>query len=108
MLTCPHCGKALGSSSAVCDCQRKPVNNDGGPAFPVEGRAYGDALGGQLHHGMTLRDWFAGQALAGWLASYCDTPCHPADNSPDARLSVARASYDMADAMLAERAKGKP
>ena len=32
--------------------------NDGGPAFPG-GRA----------HSMTLRDWFAGQALAGMLAN---------------------------------------
>ena len=38
--------------------------NDGGPAFPVAEtiHVYG-------HNGMTLRDYFAGQALAGILAS---------------------------------------
>jgi hypothetical protein len=35
--------------------------NDGGPAFPRH--AYDG------HDGMTLRDWFAGQALAGMLAN---------------------------------------
>jgi len=37
--------------------------NDGGPAFPFY--QYGVRYGG-----MTLRDWFAGQALAGMLAKY--------------------------------------
>jgi hypothetical protein len=36
--------------------------NDGGPAFPFDG--YGERV-----PGMTLRDWFAGQALAGMLAN---------------------------------------
>jgi hypothetical protein len=49
--------------------------------------------------GMSLRDWFAGQMLAGWAAD------------PDASLSwedddVAARCYEVADAMLAERDKG--
>jgi len=46
-----------------------------------------------------LRDWFAGQALAGWLASfgYDDSP------KPD---GCAQLEYELADAMLAARAKG--
>jgi hypothetical protein len=93
--------------------------NDGGPAFPsrvlpdprlvkhlrdsaeVSLREAADALGS--HPGMTLRDWFAGQALAGWLASYGDTSPHPAGTNRQA--TVAKLSYRMADAMLAERAK---
>jgi hypothetical protein len=53
----------------------------------------------QTHYsnpGMTLRDWFAGQALAGNLASV------PPDADPDAE-AMARFSYRVADAMLAAR-----
>lgn len=39
----------------------EPIN-DGGPAFP-NNDAHGCAF-----PGMTLRDWFAGQALAGFMA----------------------------------------
>lgn len=76
--------------------------NDGGPAFPVppgrtsitgdprDGVGYEPAIGG-----MSLRDYFAGQALAGmcfresWF-SYED---------------VAASAYRMADTMLKEREK---
>lgn len=46
-----------------------------------------------------LRDWFAGQALAGWMASfdYDESP------KPD---SCAELAYELADAMLAARSKG--
>jgi len=77
--------------------------NDGGPAFPKPLDPYpSDGVG---YEGMSLRDWFAGQALAGWLASYGDTPKHPAtvDGKGDA---VAANSYALADAMLAARLTG--
>ena len=45
---------------------------------------------------MTLRDWFAGQALAGLMAN---TQCPTAP--------WAETAYRVADAMLDERAKGK-
>lgn len=47
--------------------------------------------------GMTLRDWFAGQALTGWLAG----------DEPEKRSYPQEAAYEAyqyADAMLAERA----
>ena len=47
-----------------------------------------------LAHGMTLRDWFAGQALAGLMA---DSECNLK------RETAAKACYDMADAMLKVR-----
>ena len=59
---------------------------DGGPAFPCAQ----DVL--RSDEGMSLRDWFAGQALAGMLAN------------PDNHVTAATA-YDFADAMLAERGK---
>lgn len=51
--------------------------------------------------GMTLRDYFAGQALAGKLAS--DNP-GGIDRGYAAQVAVQ--AYWVADAMLAERAKG--
>jgi hypothetical protein len=73
--------------------------NDGGPAFPVPGSTATDI-------GMTLRDWFAGQALAGILngcmgttgfgevSAYSRGPCNSA---------AADRAYAVADAMLKAR-----
>lgn len=65
--------------------------NDGGPAFPVpsDGRAEGDP-------GMSLRDWFAGQAMdrfkfGGYARSEVES------------VRAAEAAYRIADAMLAAR-----
>ncbi|WP_307136682.1 hypothetical protein [Pseudoroseomonas cervicalis] len=51
-------------------------------------------------YGMTLRDWFAGQALAGLLAC-------PAMRSDMTSPEYATACWQAADAMLAERAKAE-
>jgi hypothetical protein len=64
--------------------------NDGGPAFPFQD-GYGRVSG------MTLRDWFAGQALAGLTAD---------PDMPDAARCAALA-YAYADAMLRARESGK-
>ncbi len=61
--------------------------NDGGPAFPA------DSFTAQHCPGMSLRDWFAGQALAGILAR-----C----NGPDF-ANVEHLAYEIADAMLRQR-----
>lgn len=55
---------------------------------------------GEYGAGMTLRDWFAGQALMG-LCSAQDTNGNWMGNVPRA----AEEAYKMADAMLAERSK---
>ncbi len=67
---------------------------DGGPAFPVHPEAHNrsDAECSVLS-GMTLRDWFAGQALAGLQFMETHTP-YDAD---------AKHCYEMADAMLKAR-----
>ena len=69
--------------------------NDGGPAFPGPSDYNQDGTpvwGGAT--GMTLRDWFAGQALVGMMAN------------PEVIVSeedVARIVYRYADAVLEER-----
>ena len=67
--------------------------NYNGPAFPQSNPdvAYSDYIGG----GMTLRDWFAGQALMGLLAC--------GEHNEHTSSVTAAASYQMADAMLAAR-----
>lgn len=66
--------------------------NDGGPAFPSEGEGHNNP---KYHSpGMTLRDWFAGQALAGILAD-------PAGKGYFKEIAVD--CYRFADALLAAR-----
>ena len=71
--------------------------HDGGTAFPVLelNKVTGDVCA--QHLGMTLRDYFAAKAMQGYCAVESGWS-EPAD-------AVARCSYAMADAMLAERAK---
>lgn len=80
------------------DMQRGPKINDGGPAFP---QTTVDHFGGTpsvtVTGGMTLRDWFAGQALAG-LAADEVLPL-----TADEAMELAAGAYFVADAMLAER-----
>ena len=62
---------------------------DGGSAFPT-------GLG-CMERGMTLRDWFAGQALAGIMA------CQSAQTDRYVARECAEDAYLLADAMLAQR-----
>ena len=76
-------------------------NIDGGAAFPCE--TYGFRNGKETTtptNGMSLRDWFAGQALIGIMSNYTTTKFGATD------ADVARAAYDYADAMLASRRGG--
>jgi hypothetical protein len=68
--------------------------HDNPPAFPCVHDKH-------LQEGMTLRDWFAGQALAG-LMSNANIPFAP-DYAECEPAQIADASYCIADAMLAER-----
>ena len=67
-------------------------NNDGGPAFPDHPLEHPNYWH-QGNPGMSLRDWFAGQALARILVDH---------NEPPARIT-AKTAYKFADAMLKAR-----
>ncbi len=72
---------------------------DGGPAFPATVREdvmFPEGIRTHEYHhmGMSLRDWFAGQAIAG----------SQIDNIMSSSYYVrARAAYEFADAMLRAR-----
>ncbi len=74
------------------------TNKDGGPAFPVT-----HSIDGNWQkepdiefRGMTLRDWFAGQALKGYLSR---------GDPIGGYANAATISYKCADAMLEARPK---
>ncbi len=77
------------------------TEKDGGPAFPACNEAI---VHGTM--GMSLRDWFAGQALSGimglnydWFTSGTETGSRTHE--------AAYFAYSLADAMLAARATGE-
>jgi hypothetical protein len=76
----------------------KPIN-DGGSAFPFGqiSELTGQPINGFFEPGMSLRDWFAGQALSGMMANsyYHESGIVPIKDC-----------YHFADAMIAERKKG--
>lgn len=75
--------------------------NDGGSAFPNEG---GDFSGLHADPGMTLRDYFAAQALTGMMANP-DTFKNEKAGGAELRARLTGSCYAIADAMLAERSK---
>lgn len=78
---------------------------DGGPAFPISLPGFGD----NGASGMSLRDWFAGQALTALLTDDRGAPFkHPNTNQPAKSFEKnchfeASVAYRYADAMLKAR-----
>lgn len=66
----------------------EPIN-DGGPAFPVTEDAW-------ENFGMSLRDYFAGQALAGAISN-------PEYGIGLGKTGIAEECYSIADAMISAR-----
>lgn len=84
---------------------------DGGPAFPVEcsynheGKIVGSQTGvaSGWETGMSLRDYFAGQALNGMLAHATRYKPPPSDTMMTWHQAIAKEAHEIADAMLAQR-----
>jgi hypothetical protein len=82
--------------------------NDGGPAFPVPEIRAGEIGVKPAEDGMSLRDYFAAKAMAGLIASGFQTKIAERityGDRPAVMLALAELSGEVADAMLAERAK---
>ena len=72
------------------------LKNDGRQDLPRDGGAPRHA------YGFNIRDWFAGQAISALMANAMSEPV--SITSPTL-IDVARKAYQIADAMLDERAK---
>lgn len=84
---------------------RRTDGSDGGSAFP-ELRSFNADWANDP--GMSLRDYFAGQALAGMMADHeskTEQAAHGRDHEMLLVEVIAKAAYSMADAMIAEREK---
>lgn len=68
--------------------------DQGGAAFPCDG---GSESGLYADPGMSLRDWFAGQALAGMLAGVPGSHLIPTADK------LGKEAYEAADALIAAR-----
>lgn len=80
--------------------KEQAIIEDGGPAFHSITVKDGDNYNPPTkyyHRGMSLRDWFAGQALAGILAHHQSTEL--------GQDGIIDSAYELADAMLERRKK---
>lgn len=75
--------------------------DDGGPAFPFQELHDNGLPVAVADRGMSLRDWFAGQALAGLLARE-----HPDTDQVAGPRTICGMAYDYADRMLVIRKNG--
>lgn len=77
------------------------ANIDNPPAFPTDGRIQH----GTAYDGMSLRDWFAGQAIGAIVAATSAGQHHPIFPGEETRIvdAMARDAYQIADAMLSAR-----
>lgn len=81
----------------------KQYQEDGGPAFGEFHQAGSVAV---KTGGMTLRDYFAAKAMQGLQSVYWDT-VDKYETAEDVLGCMAKSSYEIADAMIAERSKTK-
>ena len=86
------------------------LQNDGGAAFPHEAVKWNSDADSYVkdclnyHPGMTLRDWFAGQAMQSENIAIAIMVASGKTAVPNNwNYDVAKGAYSIADAMLAER-----
>lgn len=82
--------------------------NDGGPAFPQSISVSYEPIPSCA--GMTLRDWFAGQALAGITSSLAGKDIMRSivelaaeHDAEDIGVTIARSAFEYADSMIKQR-----
>jgi hypothetical protein len=75
------------------------------PAFPRPDTDHG-SYGHGGHDGMTLRDYFAGQALGAIIVATSAGQHQPDRDGRDIVDGIAFDAYELADAMLTARQKG--
>lgn len=78
------------------------MSDENPSAFPLQAN---DGCGNFMEpeYGMTLRDWFAGQAVSALVHQVLSSEA----DARDTPLLVASFAYDIADAMLAARASSR-
>lgn len=82
-----------------------PVSNNGGPLLPAKGTQR------FVNQGMSLRDYFAGEALTAliaqplWQEGMTGIAFRLGGGGNDEAANFAKAAFAIADAMLLERAK---
>lgn len=86
---------AAGYKHFDCGTAGSKPKYDGGPAFPFPVMHSNSAPAG-----MSLRDYFAAKAMQGILSCFAEYK-----GAGDNMQSRAKLAYEVADAMLAERAK---
>lgn len=82
--------------------------DNGGPAFPCTNEQFtlGNPQTGDAWAGLSLRDWFAGQAIGSIISAASAKQHHPGRGASDPRpleQRIAGDAYEIADAMLAVR-----
>ena len=78
--------------------------DDGGPAFPIDVDTHEEGLLGiRRRGGLSLRDWFAGWALEGMIASSTIINAGTASPSIVDKARWTAEAYEFADAMLVAR-----
>lgn len=75
------------------------TKEDGGPAYPFSITPYDESI---QYKGMTLRDYFAAKVMQSGCMVLADVSQDDAERVIDL---IAKASYKVADAMIAERTK---
>lgn len=82
------------------------ARDDGGPAFGIADVRDADGVGiTQGHPGMSLLDYFAGQALVGAIVGARGLGDMESGTRQKALSDVAELLYEIADAMIAARVK---
>lgn len=90
-------GGAVSRGSAAVGADT--LKDNGGPAFPEAFYKTTQSSVPDYRNGMTLRDWFAGQAIGLW-----DLTRYSAENG-EVAYGIAKLAYGIADAMIKERSE---